>query len=84
MQYVYLCRLCHGQYMKNQSQNNETLEKHQLNVSQIWYPQIRGVMGESSPCYTYSSQGKRGIGAFNRVIVLNVGVKTSLPYKEFY
>ena len=51
--------------------SNETLEKYGIKFSEMWHPEIRGIVGEMSPCYTYSSKEKRGIGFGNMVCTKN-------------
>ena len=46
----------------------ETMTKYGINASNIWHAEIRGLMIESTPCYTYSSDQKLDIGFGNRVI----------------
>ena len=45
----------------------ETTTKYGMNVSDIWHAEIRGLMIESTPCYTYSSDKKFDIGFGNSV-----------------
>ena len=47
--------------------SNATLERYGLHITDIWDPQIRGLWGELSPCYTYHSKEKRDIGFPSRV-----------------
>ena len=47
--------------------SNNTLEKYGLNFSDIWDPQIRGLYGELSPCYTLSSNELKNIGLMDMV-----------------
>ena len=46
----------------------ETLTKYQLKVEDFWIAEIRGIMGESSPCYSFSYKEKREIGFPNKVL----------------
>ena len=47
----------------------ETLEKYGLKVEDNWQAEIRGIMGESSPCYTFSCKWKRGVGFPEKVLI---------------
>ena len=57
----------YGNDTKCNLNSKATMEKYGLNVSDLWDAQIRGLMGELSPCYTYTPEGKRGTGLDNRV-----------------
>ena len=52
--------------------SDRTLEKYGLNFSDIWDAQIRGLRGESSPCYTFTSPKKLDVGLRNQVRLVNV------------
>ena len=46
----------------------ETLKKYGMNYSEIWHAEIRGMMTELTPCYTFTSKQKYDIGFNNKVI----------------
>ena len=39
-----------------------------MNYSDIWHAEIRGMMTELTPCYTFTSKQKYDIGFNNKVI----------------
>ena len=43
------------------------MEKYGLNFSEIWHAEIRGMMTELTPCYTFASKQKLDIGFGNKV-----------------
>ena len=47
----------------------QTLNKYGFKFEDFWDAQLRGIMGESSPCYSFSCKGKREIGFPNKVSV---------------
>jgi len=45
----------------------ETLKKYGMNYSDIWHAEIRGMMSELTPCYTFTSRQKYDIGFNNKM-----------------
>ena len=45
----------------------ETMRKYGINYSDIWHAEIRGMMSELTPCYTFTSKQKHEIGFNNKV-----------------